>query len=694
MIRLRERLGIEHVGDNVSQTDAIVFSGVVRQKFSDANSWNGIVDTSKMSSVFRAVSSLNGTQFDVLKSAMQKFVRRSNVEQAQRCTAEIDIFSHIEGGETLRTNMIHRLMIIYLEDVGLANVGMWKSVDKQIDQLLCLRKTGDRAYNRELERDILMQLVTDLASSQHSRTLSHVNHVFNRDVIERWYPQLKWTLTDDDVDDIPRKIRKSVEHTESAYVLHYLQKRDIRAMKWARKIAEFSGKCGKQTWIAHLFSLLRLAVVNHPREKVYNKLIRVAQKWHRELSNLKEKTLTWSIVVMCLVNNVYVSWQSKPTVESTVKHQESIVDLCTVDQIYCRTLSNVGLTVPSYAIDVHTKEGRQNGSDAIKFALEGSIVTNVNQQPHLYHSVYIDSKIHSNVVHRSRMSEDNYTFVCRAQLTTSAHKTDTYIVLSPKTAADTYVSVFCPSLDHRTHGGDHSLCYLMPSPGIQEKYKFVKGPYLSDDIDIYNASPAIAVLLSEIKRAINLPFVQSEMVYMYPSSKIQCPLGIRTRVEKDKLYPFLVTEMIHNEKNTLGRIPTKERSSKLWPKTQVVDWESITLFRHIDPSVEDDKVIAQWKICLTFRYVMGVPDNAPRNFVVCESTESDAKVYGIDEDTFGKDARLDTMSRKAKDRLREIEFDYSLLSKWKEVLVCMLPPHILSGALERLERVEDMWTEL
>ena len=68
-----------------------------------------------MNATFRKEVSLHGHRLDVLKSSLQKYIRRGCIEGAMYSVAELDLFSEcVESPrdvKRIRTNMIHRLMI-------------------------------------------------------------------------------------------------------------------------------------------------------------------------------------------------------------------------------------------------------------------------------------------------------------------------------------------------------------------------------------------------------------------------------------------------------------------------------------------------------------------------------------------------------------------------------------------------------
>ncbi len=121
---------------------------------------------------FRQERSLNGHPLDVLKSGLQKYVRRGEEGKALYCVRELDSFADVEGGERIRTNTIHRLMIIYMEDVGLGDFGLWARVHKLVELLLQERKRAPR--NRPLEIGALKCLVRQLCRAQKTRACSFI----------------------------------------------------------------------------------------------------------------------------------------------------------------------------------------------------------------------------------------------------------------------------------------------------------------------------------------------------------------------------------------------------------------------------------------------------------------------------------------------------------------------------------------
>lgn len=97
-----------------------------------------------MSPGFRGAKSYHGIATDILKSGLQKYTRRGMTNKALWCGVELDLFAYSSksGGETIRTNVLHRIMIIFIEDISVANLGIWPQLDAWMDILWTEKKNA------------------------------------------------------------------------------------------------------------------------------------------------------------------------------------------------------------------------------------------------------------------------------------------------------------------------------------------------------------------------------------------------------------------------------------------------------------------------------------------------------------------------------------------------------------------------
>lgn len=94
---------------------------------------------------YRTVRSPHGFALDALKSAMQKYIRRAEASKAVFCVREIHAISAsqlgVDGARGTRaqavfTNLIHRLLIIFMEDCGPAGTSWASTIYELISRLI------------------------------------------------------------------------------------------------------------------------------------------------------------------------------------------------------------------------------------------------------------------------------------------------------------------------------------------------------------------------------------------------------------------------------------------------------------------------------------------------------------------------------------------------------------------------------
>ena len=56
------------------------------------------------------------------------------------CTLELYLFHPVDGGRRVASNLLNRLMTIYLEDVGISHPGMLARVDDLLQHIMTFRE--------------------------------------------------------------------------------------------------------------------------------------------------------------------------------------------------------------------------------------------------------------------------------------------------------------------------------------------------------------------------------------------------------------------------------------------------------------------------------------------------------------------------------------------------------------------------
>jgi hypothetical protein len=227
------------------------------------------------------------------------------------------------------------------------------------------------------------------------------------------------------------------------------------------------------------------------------------------------------------------------------------------------------------------------------------------------------------------LETDEYEFVLRTQLTTSRSKMDVYFA-KDKT----------------------------------NKLVIVKGPYRN--------RTEINILLrnTEWKKQNNLLYVPFEIKEMIPNrwSSPRTPLGARNKLNRTKVALFIIFDSVIEE----WQLKKKVHSSKVWPETEVADWDRIPLHFSYKERKLSDQEIKDYVHALLYRYVRGIPDLADRNFLLVAG-----RTISIDEEMEGRRVNIYTELKKNKS-----EYIY----KWIEENYDKLDIHTWNYTLTRPEK--------
>lgn len=505
---------------------------------------------------FRSERSLHGYALDVLKSGLQKYIRRGMYDKAVYCAGELDSFADVEGGERIRTNMIHRLMIIYLEDIGLGNYKLWNRTGELVELLLTERKKVAR--DRAAEIQSLKQIIWLLCSAKKTRACSFIR---------------AWTKNN------PRQLYQS-------------------------KQVNFEDAIKRKDWIAfnYFFDMWE------ENKKDVLKIMRgtlcgkgsVAEKWYKEIKT-SEQFLT---LLLPLAEHIFGSKNDELKEDSF---------MCTWDEL------SQDITFDEYVYDKHVR-GKGNKTTSY-FRTTSSIVNNeVFILPKEFNDSYLiaprelvetpkENKVDivETVKSDDTRRETYYTFLCRAQISCSNAKTDTYFARDP-----------------------------------DQKMVFVKGPYT--DITI----PEDFLKFQDLKREKGMPYIRARVEMMIPDRWPEgVPLGLRRKLDLKKAYPFLICDSLFGD-----TLKTKIVESKVWPPTEVVDCPKFDPLKYSFNSRE----LKDWYESIEFRVKYNLGDLANRNFIPFEG-----RIYSVDEEvTKSKKINLENCLKKQRYEL------YMSLKKYYE----------------------------
>jgi len=123
---------------------------------------------------YRDEKSVCGHSLSVLKSAVQKYIRPGNVEKVEWCVGQLSSFilapEENSRVQSVFTNILHRLMIITLEDCDSLNVNVGKqTLFNFVDQFICQIKINVKEKNLDSLFNNMAIFSVMLANSPKSR---------------------------------------------------------------------------------------------------------------------------------------------------------------------------------------------------------------------------------------------------------------------------------------------------------------------------------------------------------------------------------------------------------------------------------------------------------------------------------------------------------------------------------------------
>lgn len=591
---------------------------------------------------FRQERSYMGIKLSVLKSGLQKAIRRGDVDLALSCGLELWSFKDAPGKpldrKRIRTNILHRLMIIFLEDVGQAKY--WVEADAMY-HAVCEGSWPDK--------QAMCDWIAFLVRCPKSRACSHARAVARdceSDLAKTKYPSIYAQSHGCPPEPTMKQLSTILADEESG------RAEPGKAVIYAYRLSESPGivktPYGRKPVWAVYFAMEWYASQRNVRpnqskkvraaHRAQSKLLTLGLKWGKILKGTREAFLCWMLPLLTIVSTPRFAFDGGDSLRLPV----------TEDVI--AELEHKSIEMPDYVMDMHVTGVR----DTQRFALEGSVVTNedtelVNPE---WKQFYVDGKVaettgkpakrdrvpsssgggssSATVEKKNRVEQceakdfpnvatalgiavanvepgpgvrketDAYAFLLRIQLTTSRSKTDVYFATDPK-----------------------------------GRVMVIKGPMRR------TADAEQAVALSVWKRDNGLCTTDARTEWLLPDRwPLGVPLGIRNSVNRAKPAPFLVATSLFAI--DAARLPAKTHESKLWPPTQVVDWTQLSNWAPMKfaPTAQEQM---DYVTNLLYRYVFGLGDLADRNFV-----RANHRVVSIDEDGVPKHVNFYVELRKNK----------------------------------------------
>ncbi len=344
----------------------------------------------KMSTTYRNIITLNGYEFDVAKSALQKYIRRSNVRKAQYIACELDVFRFFPEGKASWTNFYNRLRVVALEDIGIACPQIVTVIDELFEDW--------DTTNQKLSVNML-KAVKIMCMCPHTRFYSHLRAYLKTRKPDQNVPVYIHPLGDDE------KLRESVDN-----LVWCLENKDTNAWFWIEQILREEKLVEKHEGSIRpgflIFEILR-HFTNDP-------ILDTCEKWYKTLK-VKEQFL-------CCMHPVYTYILG---VESFPLNTDFPQDF----KPYNSCLSNKLIELDDYVYDMHTRVGRSIKRDSADFAIEGSLVAYENREicgMKIYKKLAWEYEIGKIAQGTVDFESDAFVLKARAQLICSAVRPDTY----------------------------------------------------------------------------------------------------------------------------------------------------------------------------------------------------------------------------------------------------------------------------
>jgi hypothetical protein len=567
-----------------------------------------------ISTSYRKHITWNNYPADVMKSGLQKYIRRSILDKALYCAAELDLFKeapNAKEAEGIRTNFLHRLMIIFMEDVE--NLALFDTIYTKMNQLFQEREKADR--NKDKELYWVTEVVTLLVRSKKARICSHVRALFNPKYqpLHDRYPSMNslW---------LPAQ-KNTLEHNCSMFK-KYLKEKNILAVYYAFQIEASEEKLPQKLFRSSQPVWFIFHQLMNPLQLVKTERVQKFVEWYKEhIGGMKEGFMCWLLPLL---------------------HELDIIPSGTADAVaipsyVARNREGHKIEVDEYVLDKHTSRGR--GKGLVEFALVGALVEPQAEFVNpLWKQFYEDGKRYEEGValrpilgksEAEAPSASSSLSVLPSVMPAITRKTTALSPSEEKTETDAYDFLVRTQLT--TMGTKMDVYFAKTRQG---QLVVVKGPYATRaEIDVLERNTAW-------KRQHGLPYNNFIVRHLIPNRWPEgVPLGARNKVARSRPAYFLVFDSYLQESD----LRTMMHSSTLWPATEVIDWKQIPFhFTHKARALTEQEYI-DYIHAVLFRYLLGVSDFADRNFIM-----KDGRVISIDEDVEGRDIDMYTTLQKNK----------------------------------------------
>lgn len=324
-----------------------------------------------------------GYKLDIVKSGIQKYLRRRKLDEMIWCVVEMDLFSNIDdekSKKSIRTNLMNRLIVMLDEELCFSD---WSNFLKCYNLLESWNKEGRNDPKK------LITFCNIIVKSEMLRLASDVNAYYRNGISDQMRTELtseiperlKKYIKPKDDDEIVKLFVKFVELFEKGDESYFYYSQSIYAKKINGQTRNMLGK-RKRGGEYILWEYLLDRCDNLP----YLKLCLEKKLKEFFVRNRKERHIFLINSLLLVFNKSKIDWNSEKMEIN--------------DNVLCNDLSKyydnrTQLFFDDYVIDMHTSAGRKKGKSKKEFALEGSLVVDENKEWFVkkYRDNYISEKL-------------------------------------------------------------------------------------------------------------------------------------------------------------------------------------------------------------------------------------------------------------------------------------------------------------
>jgi hypothetical protein len=367
---------------------------------------------------WRSARSFFGYHPSVLKSGIQKYARRADVQKGLWCLMEMDLFSLLEWdgpaldaylkahpGATreqvkaqarkIRTNMVNRLVVVMSEEVGIC--AWWMPI---VIRRLYQGWVGNRG--NPASRKYLVDMYLCLASQRMARLISDIHSVYlvppsyvkprhvqglleiHRSIQAR-YPQvyarqaeigsLSWSV------DLPGGSPGVRECLEG--IIYNIEAGCDHAFYWVRRLYDLVPRPGR--YVRMVWGLLERFIDQNPGYELARPATGALQAFYSRMTHAEKPIYLYHALLLLLRRNE-IDWSSQPPAIDT--------PISEVERLYVDHFQGGRMEIDDYVMDLHTRRMKWHPGCLEEFAREGALVKNEDSRlvTPAYREIYLRLK--------------------------------------------------------------------------------------------------------------------------------------------------------------------------------------------------------------------------------------------------------------------------------------------------------------